>query len=52
MHAGLYVASPVEDYFLLCHTGSEGDGGLTNAEQQLVQRITREAPLLPCPALI
>ncbi|EIE20780.1 SET domain-containing protein [Coccomyxa subellipsoidea C-169] len=38
---GIYVASPVEDYFELCHAE---DGGLSEEEQKLTHLITR--PLL------
>ena len=41
MHAGLYVASPVEDYLLLIHVGHEdGAGGLGEGEQNLAQLVT------------
>ena len=43
MCAGLYVASPVEDYLLLIHVAqSEGGGqGLSEGEQNMAQLITR-----------
>ena len=39
--SGIYVASPVEEYFELCH--AEG-GGLSEEEQKLTQLITRAPP--------
>lgn len=46
--AGLYVASPVEDYLLLIHMGQDESGGqrLSEGEQNLAQLSTR-APLPP-----
>ena len=43
--AGLYVASPVEDYFLLLHVGRE-QGGLGEGERNLAQLVTSAPPLL------
>lgn len=49
MHAGLYVASPVEDYLLLIHVGREdGAEGLSEGEQNLAQLVTRAR--VPCRA--
>ena len=42
--AGLYVASPVEDYFLLIHLDRE-EGGLAEGERNLAQLVTSALPL-------
>jgi hypothetical protein len=47
--SGIYVASPVEEYFELCH--AEG-GGLSEEEQKLTQLITRAPPFHLQPKLL
>ncbi len=43
--SGIYVASPVEDYFELCHAE---DGGLSEEEQKLTHLITRAPSAFFC----
>lgn len=47
--SGIYVASPVEEYFELCHAES---GGLSEEEQKLTHLITRAPPFYLQPIIL